>query len=114
MVGLGSLSTKQIAPGLLKTKRCHLAGIVTGTPEKEKAWSDKYKIDSNHIYNYQNFDKIIGDDSIDVVYVVLPNSMHEEFTIRAAKAGKLLVRNRQVLDWGNHTFFPHVSQQSRC
>jgi len=88
LVGLGSLSTKQIAPGLLKTKRCHLAGVVTGTPEKEKVWSDKYKIDSNHIYNYKNFDKIIGDDSIDVVYVVLPNSMHEEFTIRAAKAGK--------------------------
>ena len=88
LVGLGSLSTKQIAPGLLKTKHCHLAGIVTGTPEKEKIWSEKYKLDTNHIYNYQNFDKIIGDDAIDVVYVVLPNSMHEEFTMRAAKAGK--------------------------
>jgi predicted dehydrogenase len=88
LVGLGNLSTKQIAPGLLKTKYCHLAGVVTGTPEKEKIWADQYKIDSSHIYNYKNFDKIIGDDAIDVVYVVLPNSMHEEFTIRAAKAGK--------------------------
>ncbi len=88
LVGLGSLSTKQIAPGLGKTKHCHLAGIVTGTPEKAKTWSDKYQIESSHIYNYENFDKIIGDDSIDVVYIVLPNSMHEEFTIRAAKAGK--------------------------
>ncbi len=101
LVGLGSLSTKQIAPGLLKTKRCHLAGIVTGTPEKEKAWSDKYKIDSNHIYNYQNFDKIIGDDSIDVVYVVLPNSMHEEFTIRAAKAGKHVLCEKPMANSAN-------------
>ncbi len=88
LVGLGSLSTKQISPGLLKTKRCHLAGIVTGTPAKEKAWAEKYKLDTSHIYNYTSFDKIIGDDAIDVVYIVLPNSMHEEYTIRAARAGK--------------------------
>lgn len=88
LVGLGSLSTKQIAPGFSNTKHCHLAGIVTGTPDKEKIWTEKYKLDASHVYNYQNFDKIIGDDAIDVVYVVLPNSMHEEFTIRAAKAGK--------------------------
>jgi predicted dehydrogenase len=88
LVGLGSSSTKQIAPGLLNTQHCHLAGIVTGSPEKEKVWADQYKIDSRHIYNYLNFDKIVNDDAIDVVYIALPNSMHEEFTIRAAKAGK--------------------------
>jgi predicted dehydrogenase len=88
LVGLGKLATNQIAPALQTTKYCHLAGIVTGTPEKEKIWSEKYNISSDHIYNYQNFDKIIGDASVDVVYVVLPNSMHEEYTIRAAKAGK--------------------------
>lgn len=88
LVGLGNLSTHQIAPGLQKTKHCHLAGIVTGTPEKESLWAQKYQLGSQHIYNYDNFDKIVGDDAIDVVYVVLPNSMHEEFTVRAAKAGK--------------------------
>lgn len=88
LVGLGSLSTNQIAPALAKTKHCHLAGVVTGKPEKGKAWSEKYGFDSAHIYNYDNFDKIAADESIDLVYVVLPNSMHEEFTVRAAKAGK--------------------------
>jgi predicted dehydrogenase len=88
LVGLGSLSTKQIAPALQKTGNCHLAGIVTGTPEKEQTWAAKYNIDRSHIYSYESFDKIVGDETIDIVYVVLPNSMHEEFTIRAAKAGK--------------------------
>jgi predicted dehydrogenase len=37
---------------------------------------------------YATFDRIIDDPAIDVVYIVLPNSMHHEFTIRAAKAGK--------------------------
>lgn len=88
LVGLGSLSTNQIAPALQKTKLCRLSAIVTGTPAKEKIWADKYKIPQKNIYNYDNFDQIIGNPDIDVVYVVLPNAMHGEFTIRAAKAGK--------------------------
>ena len=88
LVGLGSLSTNQIAPALQKTKLCRLAAVVTGTPAKEKIWADKYKIPQRNIYNYENFDQIIGNPDVDVVYVVLPNAMHGEFTIRAAKAGK--------------------------
>jgi len=88
LVGLGNLSTNQIAPALQKTKLCRLAAIVTGTPAKENIWAEKYKISPRNIYNYQNFDQIAGNPEIDVVYVVLPNAMHGEFTIRAAKAGK--------------------------
>lgn len=88
LVGLGSLSTNQIAPALQKTKLCRLAAIVTGTPAKEKIWADKYKIPQKNIYTYDTFDQIANNPDIDVVYVVLPNAMHGEFTIRAAKAGK--------------------------
>ncbi len=88
LVGLGSLSSNQIAPAFQKSANCKLAAIVTGTPEKEKSWSDKYGIGRDHIYNYSSFDKLASDDSVDLVYIVLPNSMHAEYTIRAAKAGK--------------------------
>ncbi|WP_318344861.1 Gfo/Idh/MocA family protein [Flagellimonas baculiformis] len=91
LVGLGSYSTYQLAPALQDTQHCYLAGIVTGTPEKEKIWADKYGIPAKNIYNYQNFDDIAKNDDIDVVYVVLPNSMHAEFCIRAAKAGKHVI-----------------------
>ena len=62
--------------------------VVTGTPEKGVKWREQYGLAEDKVYNYQNFDKIIDDPSIDVVYIVLPNSMHHEFTLRAAKAGK--------------------------
>lgn len=88
LVGLGSLSTNQIAPALQKTKQCRLAGIVTGTPAKEQIWADKYNIPRKNIYNYDNFDRIADNPDIDVVYVVLPNALHGEFTVRAAQAGK--------------------------
>ena len=91
LVGLGGYSSGQLAPALQHTKNCYLAGIVTGTPQKAADWSKKYNIPTNNIYNYQNFDDIAKNPAIDIIYVVLPVSMHKEFTIRAAKAGKHVI-----------------------
>ncbi|PLK46340.1 Gfo/Idh/MocA family protein [Emticicia sp. TH156] len=88
LVGLGSYAKNQLAVGLEKTTNCYLAGIVTGTPAKAEEWMKKYNIPKKNVYNYQNFDQIADNKDIDIVYVVLPNSMHPEFVIRAAKAGK--------------------------
>ncbi|MFH1195429.1 MAG: Gfo/Idh/MocA family oxidoreductase [bacterium] len=91
LVGLGSYSTYQLAPALQETENCYLAGIVTGTPSKAESWMDKYDIPKQNIYNYENFDEITNNKDIDIIYVVLPNSMHAEFTIRAARAGKHVI-----------------------
>jgi len=40
------------------------------------------------IYSYETFDKIRDNPDVDIVYVCLPNSMHAEYVIRAARAGK--------------------------
>jgi glucose-fructose oxidoreductase len=88
LVGLGNYATNQLAPALMETSRCYLNGIVTGTPAKAEKWKRQYNIPDRSIYNYENFDEIARNESIDIVYVVLPNFMHHEFVIRAAKAGK--------------------------
>ncbi len=91
LVGLGYYSTDLLAPALQQCKNVYLAGIVTGTPEKEKIWADKYGIKKENIYNYENFDDIKHNQEIDIIYVVLPNSMHKEYTIRAAHTGKEVI-----------------------
>lgn len=91
LVGLGTYATGQLAPALQQTKFCHLAGLVTGTPEKKTKFGKQYAIADEHIYNYQTYDAIAKDDAIDAVYVVLPNSMHAEYSIRAAEAGKHVI-----------------------
>ncbi len=88
LVGLGYYSTDLLAPALQHTKNCYLAGIVTGTPAKAESWKKKFNIPDKNIYNYENFDSIANNPDIDVVYVVLPPSMHKEYVIRAAAAGK--------------------------
>ena len=88
LVGLGYYSTDLLAPALQQTQYCYLAGIVTGTPAKAEAWQRKYNIPDKNIYNYSNFDQVANNPDIDVVYVVLPPSMHHEYVVRAANAGK--------------------------
>ena len=86
--GLGKLSTDQIAPALMKTKHCRLAGIVTGTPAKAQAWQAKYGLDTRSVYSYDTMHRMAENRDIDVVYVVTPNALHARDTIAAAKAGK--------------------------
>jgi len=91
LVGLGNYSTNQLAPALQETDSCYLAGIVTGTPDKAKTWAEKYNIPQKNIYNYQTFDQIRDNPDIDIIYIVLPNFLHAEYTIRAAQTGKHVI-----------------------
>jgi predicted dehydrogenase len=88
LAGLGYLSTHQIAPALQETQYCRLAGIVTGTPAKAARWKAQYNIPDRNIYNYETMDRLADNPDIDVVYVVTPNALHAEHTIKAARAGK--------------------------
>ena len=88
LVGLGNYSTNQLAPALQETEHCYLAGIVTGTPAKAEAWMETYGLPESHVYSYETYDRLAENPDIDIVYVVLPNAMHAEYTIRAAQAGK--------------------------
>ena len=88
LVGLGTLSINELLPALTKTTSAKLAALVSGHPDKANALAKKYSLDPKHIYNYDNFDSIKDDPDVDVIYIVLPNGMHAEYTVRAAKAGK--------------------------
>ena len=91
LVGLGNYSQAALKPALYETQNVKLAGIVTGTPEKARAWSEEFDLEERHIYNYDTFDRIADDEAIDIIYIVLPNFMHAEYTIRALEAGKHVI-----------------------
>src|ERR1700728_1457184 len=88
IVGLGHLSIGQILPAFGASKRVRLAGLVSGDPAKAKALGDLYGVPAKGLYNYQNYESMRDNPEIEAVYVVLPNVLHAEYTIRAAAAGK--------------------------
>ena len=91
MVGLGRYATDQVGVGLEQSDYWQVRGIVTGSPQKIPAWQKKWQIKDKNIFNYSNFDEIAKARDIDAVYICLPNSMHAEFTLRAAQAGKHVI-----------------------
>ena len=88
VVGLGRLTIEEILPALCASKKSKLVALVSGSPEKAAQVADQYGVSTENIYNYQNFDRIKDNPQVQVVYIVLPNGMHAEFTVRGAQAGK--------------------------
>jgi predicted dehydrogenase len=88
IVGLGKFGAGQLLRSLPECKYARPTALVSGHPDKAKSLAGQYGIPEKNIYNYENFDSIKDNPDVDVVYVVLPNSMHCEYTVRAAKAGK--------------------------
>jgi predicted dehydrogenase len=90
LVGLGRYAD-YMAFQMKECQYCEFAGLVTGSPKKALSWGKEYNIPEKNRYNYQNFDDIKNNADIDVVYVILPNAMHKEYVIRAAKAKKHVI-----------------------
>lgn len=91
LVGLGHYATDCIAVGLENSDYWQISAIVTGSPEKIPTWQNKWGIKNSHIFNYENFERIKECRDVDAVYICLPNSLHMEFTLRAALAGKHVI-----------------------
>lgn len=88
LVGLGYYSRDVLAPALEVTQHCELRGIVTGSPEKVPVWQKRYNIQDKNVYNYENMHQIANNPDIDVIYIVLPTSLHLKYCEIAANAGK--------------------------
>ncbi len=90
IMGLGSYGTR-VAEAMLESKRAKLTGVISGTPSKIADWQKKYGIPEKNCYNYENFDQIKDNPDIDAVYVITPNALHKDQSIRVAKAGKHVI-----------------------
>jgi predicted dehydrogenase len=77
-----------IIPQFKNCQHSKLVAVVSGDPARPSAWPPNTASPRRGIYNYENYDSIKDNPDIDIVYVCLPVSMHAEYTIRAAKAGK--------------------------
>jgi predicted dehydrogenase len=88
LVGLGHLTLNEILPAFAKCKHAKPVALVSGDADKMTKVAQQYGIKASSCYSYQTYDKIKDNPEVEVIYIVLPNSMHHEFTIRGAKAGK--------------------------
>ncbi|WP_338874837.1 Gfo/Idh/MocA family oxidoreductase [Spirosoma sp. SC4-14] len=88
VVGLGHLTLNQILPAFGACKKSKVVALVSGSPDKLKKVAAQYGIKPESCYSYADYDKLRDNPEVKAIYIVLPNGMHAEYTIRGAKAGK--------------------------
>lgn len=90
LVGLGTICDI-FGRGCLKLqdKNIKVTALVTGHGDtKGKEWAARYGVPESSIYSYETFDRIRDNKAVNAIYIGLPNSMHCEYTVRGAQAGK--------------------------
>ena len=88
VVGLGHLALNQIIPAFASCKRARLTALVSGSMDKGREVARQYGVPEKSVYDYKTYDNLRDNKDVDVIYIVLPNGMHAEYTVRGAEAGK--------------------------
>ncbi len=96
VVGLGSLAINQILPAFARCDKSKVVALVSGHPDKANKLALRYGVNAKNIYNYQNYDSIRDNADVDVIYIVLPNGMHAEYTVRGLQAGKHVLSEKPM------------------
>lgn len=86
VVGAGWISQEAFIPGVAQSGNSRIEAIVTGDLVKAQKLADFHGIPQ--VISYDDFDAFLARDAVDAVYIALPNSLHADYAIRAAKAGK--------------------------
>jgi predicted dehydrogenase len=87
VIGLGRIAD-HFMRGVAQSQHSKITALVSGHRDKAERIAQQYGVPTSSIYNYEDMDRFRDNKSVDAVYVALPNSMHAEYTIRSAKAGK--------------------------
>jgi predicted dehydrogenase len=86
VVGLGHIAQVAVLPAFAHAKKnSQLTALVSDDPHKLKQLSRRYEVP--YCYSYRQYDQCLREGNIDAVYIALPNSLHCDYAVRAAKAG---------------------------
>ncbi len=96
-VKFGVISTARIGlnahiPAIQESKNGEVVAISSRDPEKAKAEAERLGIPRH----YGSYDEVIADPEVDAVVNPLPNTMHHEWTIKAANAGKHVMCEKPI------------------
>jgi predicted dehydrogenase len=83
--GLGNHARKNIIPAILKSKALNLYGVCTRNNNVLVATSEEYQC-----LAFSDFNEILNDKNIDIVYLSTPPGLHYEQGMKALNSGKHL------------------------
>ena len=84
VLGTADIATRQVIPATQRSESGRVAAIASRSEEKAAHAARAFDIERH----YGSYEHLVEDSGLDAIYIPLPNSMHLEWVIRAAEAGK--------------------------
>ena len=84
ILGTADIAKKCTIPAMLKADNCNLYGIAGRSEEKVNGFKNKFNFERA----YYSYEAMLEDENIQAVYIPLPNHLHKEWVMKAAKKGK--------------------------
>lgn len=85
VIGQGFFSQAAVLPAFAQATGCELRAIFSEDRTKLRALKRKYDVAA--ALGYDQYDEYLRSGEVDAVYIALPNDMHCDYTLRAARAG---------------------------
>ena len=93
LIGLGNASLN-LAKEFNNLDNSKLYAVASRTKEKRDYFKKKFNLKKKDIYS--NYSSIFKNQNIDIVYIGLPNSMHEKFCLEALKYNKNVLVEKPI------------------
>jgi glucose-fructose oxidoreductase len=85
VIGQGHFAQAAVLPAFAQADGCTLSALFSDDETKLRALRRRYGVAA--ALGYEHFDEYLGSGEIDAVYIALPNDLHVDYTLRAARAG---------------------------
>lgn len=92
ILGTARIASEQLIPAMKKTNGAEVYAVASRNFEKGLVFAQKHEIPKI----YGNYDELLMDPEIDVVYIPLPNHLHAEWAIKAARHGKHVLCEKPI------------------
>jgi predicted dehydrogenase len=84
ILSTANIGTEQVIPAIQDASNCEVAAIASRDLPRGQAAADRLGIRKA----YGSYEELLADGDIEAVYIPLPNHLHRQWTIAAARAGK--------------------------
>lgn len=84
VLGTATIAKNHTLPGMVEAENCELYAIAGRTMEKTKEFQEIFGFQKT----YSSYEELLEDENVDAVYIPLPNQLHKEWTIKAARKKK--------------------------
>ncbi|MCX7920861.1 MAG: Gfo/Idh/MocA family oxidoreductase [Clostridia bacterium] len=92
ILGYSQIAKEDVIPAILKSSNSEFHAIASRDKDKLKECSDLYKCTKT----YLSYDELLDDPAVEAVYIPLPNSLHKQWTINAARKGKHVLCEKPI------------------